>query len=137
MLYIGSGDGNLYALNDETGAVLWTYNTGNRVGPSPAIANGLVYFGTNNWVFYAANAATGAVLWSYPTYYSESASAVVADGLVFVDDNGGNFYCFSLPPNQAEAAASAKAPVLKTLQPDFTLKVSQPSTTPAVVDEGL
>ncbi len=133
VVYIGSGNGNLYALNDETGAILWTYDTGNSVNNSPAVANGLVYFGTNNWVFYAADAATGAVLWSYPTDYSEGSSPAVADGLVFVDDNGGNFYCFSLPPNQAEAAASAKAPVLKTLQPDFTLKVSGP-TAPAAVD---
>jgi len=140
VLYIGSGDGNLYALNDKTGAVLWTYNTYNRVGTSPAVANGVVYFGTNNWILYAADAITGAILWQYDTTSVTDCSPVIADGVLYFCAGNTTFFTFGLPESAAEVAAdaaTAKAPSLKTLQPDFTLKVSQPTAAAAVVGEGL
>ena len=45
VVYVGSGDGNVYALNAKTGALLWSYNTGD-VCSSPAVANGVVYVGS-------------------------------------------------------------------------------------------
>src|SRR5580692_3426354 len=44
VVYFGSWDRNLYALNASTGALLWRYNTG-EVSSSPAVANGVVYVG--------------------------------------------------------------------------------------------
>src|SRR5262249_19008112 len=46
VLYIGSGDGSLYALDRFTGAKRWSYDAGSSVSSSPAVANGLVIFGT-------------------------------------------------------------------------------------------
>ena len=43
VVYIGSDDNNLYALNAKTGAKLWSYKTGSYVESSPAVANGVVY----------------------------------------------------------------------------------------------
>ena len=45
VLYFGSSDSNLYALNAATGARLWSFTTGNAVNSSPAVANGVVYVG--------------------------------------------------------------------------------------------
>jgi outer membrane protein assembly factor BamB len=37
VVYVGSDDGNLYAINAKTGAMLWGYKTrGNDVSSSPA-----------------------------------------------------------------------------------------------------
>jgi outer membrane protein assembly factor BamB len=43
MVYVGSKDGNVYALNARTGAKLWSYATeyGYFVVSSPAVVNGL------------------------------------------------------------------------------------------------
>ena len=65
VVYIGSEDNNLYALNATTGAKLWSYTTGDRVDSSPAVANGVVYFGSSDGNVYALNAKTGHKLWSY------------------------------------------------------------------------
>ncbi len=46
VVYIGSGDHNVYALNASTGAKLWSYTTGDTVYSSPAVANGVVYVGS-------------------------------------------------------------------------------------------
>src|SRR5580704_12943410 len=66
VVYIGST-----ALNANTGAVLWGFNTGDNAGDdiftsSPAVANGVVYIATENGNMFALNASTGAQLWTYP-----------------------------------------------------------------------
>jgi outer membrane protein assembly factor BamB len=40
-------DGYVYAFNARTGAVLWSYQTGEWVFSSPAVVNGVVYVGAN------------------------------------------------------------------------------------------
>jgi outer membrane protein assembly factor BamB len=42
MAYVGSDDGNVYALNASTGARRWRFACGGEVGSSPAVADGLV-----------------------------------------------------------------------------------------------
>jgi eukaryotic-like serine/threonine-protein kinase len=53
MVYVGSWDHDVYALNASTGAKLWSYATGFRVKSSPAAANGMVYAGSNGGNVYA------------------------------------------------------------------------------------
>jgi outer membrane protein assembly factor BamB len=57
VVYVGSEDDNVYALEASTGALLWNYNTGaNIFYASPTVANGVVYSGSdlyNGTAFYA------------------------------------------------------------------------------------
>ena len=46
VVYVGSDDAKVYALNATTGATLWTVTTGSLVPSSPAVANGVVYVGS-------------------------------------------------------------------------------------------
>jgi glucose dehydrogenase len=59
VVYVGSDDHNVYALNANTGAQLWSYSTGGNVDSSPAVANGVVYVGSDDHNVYALNARTG------------------------------------------------------------------------------
>src|ERR1035437_4035088 len=59
VVYIGSEDGNLYALNASTGVPLWQYTTGNAIYSSPAVANGVVYVGSHDGNLYAFDRAGG------------------------------------------------------------------------------
>jgi eukaryotic-like serine/threonine-protein kinase len=81
VVYVGSDDGNVYALNASTGAKLWSYGTGNYVDSSPAVVNGVVYVGSQDGNVYALNASTGAKLWSY-TGSEVQSSPAVANGMV-------------------------------------------------------
>jgi len=58
IVYVGSSNGNVCALNATNGAQLW-----NSSGSYPAVANGVVYVGTGFSVD-ALNATSGAQLWS-------------------------------------------------------------------------
>jgi outer membrane protein assembly factor BamB len=53
VVYVGSYDKNVYALNAKTGAKLWSYTTGGGVYTSPSVANGLVYVGSDDGNVYA------------------------------------------------------------------------------------
>jgi hypothetical protein len=48
VLYVGSDDSNVYAMDAVTGEVLWNTLTGGAVDSSPAVADGLVYVGSDD-----------------------------------------------------------------------------------------
>ena len=45
VVYVGSYDGKVYALNAATGALEWSYATGSEEDSSPVVVNGVVYVG--------------------------------------------------------------------------------------------
>ncbi len=53
VVYVGSYDGKVYALNAATGAYVWSYATGEMVVSSPAVANNTVYVGSYDHIIYA------------------------------------------------------------------------------------
>jgi eukaryotic-like serine/threonine-protein kinase len=67
VLYFGSDDNNLYAVDAVTGLQKWKYATQGPVPSSPAVAGGLVYFPSYDGKFYALNAETGKLKWKFTT----------------------------------------------------------------------
>ena len=92
VVYIGRFNGNLYAFNASTGALLWQYATGGYIESSPAVANGVVYVGSDDYNLYALNASTGALLWKYTTGESIDSSPAVANGVVYFGSTDNNLY---------------------------------------------
>ncbi|MGP8133891.1 MAG: PQQ-binding-like beta-propeller repeat protein [Halobacteriota archaeon] len=91
VVYVGSADNIVYALNATTGTKLWNYTTGGNVESSPAVANGVVYVGSDDNNVYALNATTGAKLWNYTTDSYVYSSPAVVNGVVYVgsvENNG-------------------------------------------------
>ncbi len=67
VLYFGSDDGNVYAVDADTGRQLWKRTTGGPVPATPAVADGRVYVGSYDGKFYALDARTGATVWKFVT----------------------------------------------------------------------
>jgi eukaryotic-like serine/threonine-protein kinase len=67
MAFVGSTDGNLYAIDLESGTQKWKLFTGVRVTSSPAVENGVVYFGSYSGRFYAVDAVSGKLKWKFQT----------------------------------------------------------------------
>jgi len=84
VVYVGSFNHNVYALDAATGAVKWTTTTGGVVDSSPAVANGAVYIGSEDGRVYALDAATGAVKWTTTTGGAVESSPAVVNGVVYV-----------------------------------------------------
>jgi len=67
-LYVGSDDGNFYALNTRSGQPRWVFSVGTVIHSSPVIArNGTIYFGAARTLF-AVKGAAGPALSSWPMY---------------------------------------------------------------------
>jgi len=53
---VGSEDGRLYLLRLSDGKQVWSYEIGQPVTSSPAVANGMVVVGSDDGYVYAFNA---------------------------------------------------------------------------------
>jgi outer membrane protein assembly factor BamB len=67
VLYFGSSDGHLYAVNAADGEPRWTYEASAPVTSSPAVTGRAVIFGDRANVFYALDRRDGDLLWSRET----------------------------------------------------------------------
>jgi outer membrane protein assembly factor BamB len=67
VLYFGGDDGNIYAVDSETGRQVWKRSTGGPAPCTPAVANGIVYATSYDGKFYALDVKTGAIKWKFAT----------------------------------------------------------------------
>jgi outer membrane protein assembly factor BamB len=95
VLYVGSQDHSVYALNASTGAKLWSHATGDIVASSPAVANGVIYVGSNDHNLYALKASTGAKLWRFATGEPVYSSPAVVNGVVYFGSGDNNVYALN------------------------------------------
>ena len=95
VVYVGSNDHNVYALDAMTGAKIWNYTTGSYVSSSPAVAYGVVYVGSYDWNVYALNATTGGQIWNYTTGGYVFSSPTVAEGVVYVGSDDLKVYALN------------------------------------------
>jgi outer membrane protein assembly factor BamB len=103
-LYIGSGDGRLYALDARTGAERWRFPTGRAISSTPAVAEGLVFVGSRDNAFWAVDARSGKqrwrretgadrpLPWGFETGDLYTSSPAYADGSVYFGSGDGRVY---------------------------------------------
>jgi outer membrane protein assembly factor BamB len=90
-VFFGSGDGNVYALDAETGILQWKFPTKDVVHSSPAVVNNVVYVGSWDSYLYAIDADTGQEKWGFKSGEDETihnqvgfqSSPAVVDGVVY------------------------------------------------------
>src|ERR1043166_7677588 len=100
VVYFGSGDGHLYALDAASGELKWKFKTGDVIHASPAFANGVLYVGSWDSFFYAVDAATGKEKWRFhggedPLIHNQvgfQSSAAVVNGTVYTGCRDSNLY---------------------------------------------
>jgi len=86
--------GSLYALNANSGQLVWESIKNTGISSSPCVANGSLFITSDDSKLHAINAATGALLWDQ-TILANSASPAVWNNMVFVGGGGSRyFYAF-------------------------------------------
>lgn len=96
-VYVTAADRTLYALNQATGATVWSHGMGGTYGWSAlAYDRGRVFTLNTDGLLTAFDAATGATAWSrsLPGQSSFSSAPTAADGVVYVGGagSGGTLY---------------------------------------------
>ena len=67
VVFFGSDDGSLYAVDAATGRQKWRYVTEGPVSSTPAVSGGLVYFSSYDGRFYALDEPSGKLRWKFRT----------------------------------------------------------------------
>ena len=95
IVYVGSFDNSIYALNASTGTTLWAFPTSGEVYSSPAVFDGVVYVGSFDHNIYALNASTGSQLWNFQTGAEVFSSPTVVEGTVYIASDDGLVYALN------------------------------------------
>ncbi|MGG7664375.1 PQQ-binding-like beta-propeller repeat protein [Dyadobacter sp. BHUBP1] len=67
VVYVGSNDMNLYALDKATGRQLWKYATAGAIRSTPAVTASKVLFNSADGNIYAVDKKKGTLLWTFKT----------------------------------------------------------------------
>jgi outer membrane protein assembly factor BamB len=98
-IFIGSGDGNVYAFDLSSGEKRWSFHTGGRVRATPASDGASVFVGSFDGTMYSLDPGSGRLKWKYKTegnsYFpigSIQSSAVVTNGKIIFGSRDYNLY---------------------------------------------
>ncbi len=100
MIYLGSYDGHLYALDSKTGQQHWGFRTNDVVNSSPIVTDGAVFFGGRDGYLYALDCKTSQEIWKYRTNNEVDSSPAIADGIVFFGNHGGYLFALDIKTGQ-------------------------------------
>lgn len=95
LVFVGSEDHYMYALQTNSGTVSWKFRTLGKILSSVAFNHGgnIIYFGNTYGHVYALRSSDGSVVWSYKTGGAIVASPKVnLDGTVFVGSHDKALY---------------------------------------------
>jgi glucose dehydrogenase len=92
VVYVGSEDKNLYAIDAATGKEKWRFTTGEHVFVSPTVADGVVYVGSEDKNLYAVDVATGKEKWRTSKGDWVYSAPAVANGVVYVGNEDKRLY---------------------------------------------
>ena len=87
-VFVASGDGNIYALSADTGALQWTWDGHGTLGSLDALADGVLYVSGGDRAVYAVDAQAGHELWRQPVTGQPGAITVVGDRVYIGTDLG-------------------------------------------------
>jgi len=92
IIYIGSDDNKLYAINPD-GTLKWTYSTGGDIRSSPALGRDeTIYVGSRDHNIYAIN-PDGTLKWHYSTGGEIISSPTIGnDGTIYVTSHDSKLY---------------------------------------------
>ena len=67
VVFCGSDDSFVYAIDSASGALKWKLKTGGAVDSSPAVYGSILYVGSNDKKLYAVDVVTGKKRWEFTT----------------------------------------------------------------------
>lgn len=99
IVYFGSGDGSVYAVNRVTGQLVWKFVTGDVVHSTPSIAGDNLYIGSFDGFVYCLNKRSGRLIWKFKSVGQEyfpkgemNGSPLAAGNNVYIGGRDYNFY---------------------------------------------
>lgn len=108
----GADDGCVYALNAESGALRWKYETGSPVTASPLIAGRTVYVGNRGGIIHAIDRASGVLRWRSDAGAPVTANAVPAGPLIVLGTTAGTAFGLQMEDGKRVWTTELGGPVI-------------------------
>ncbi len=83
-VFIGSADGNLYAVDATSGRQRWRFKTDAPIRSTPVVDAGVVFVASWDHHVYAVSADSGKKIWSFDTGGIVQATPVLGDGKLYI-----------------------------------------------------
>ena len=94
-VYLGSWDGNVYAIDPYSGDIKWTFKTGWGIDTTPVVSDGKVFVGSNDNNFYALDENNGDLVWFFNCKSAIHSSPAVYGEYVFFGSDDGRIYALN------------------------------------------
>lgn len=88
--------GDVYALDLESGKLLWSYRTAGKVYSTPAYVDGLVVVGSSDHYIYGLDAVSGDLKWRIETDKAVLGSPAIDDQRMYIGGSDGRFRCLDI-----------------------------------------
>ena len=96
VVFIGSYDKKLYALDSSTGEKIWQYETDGGIVSRPWIDKADIYFGSEDHRLHVVNIRSGRVNWTQFTNGPIRSSPYLAEGHVFIGSDDANMHAINI-----------------------------------------
>ncbi|MFO7839833.1 MAG: PQQ-binding-like beta-propeller repeat protein [Desulfosalsimonadaceae bacterium] len=109
-VFVGSEDGNLYAVDTQDGTEKWRFHTNEQVDSAPAIgAEGNIYFGSADGHIYCVEPEAGALVWQFPaggqgakgSFYA-SPALDIETGRIYIGSTDHHLYALNMADGSLE-----------------------------------
>jgi outer membrane protein assembly factor BamB len=111
IVYVGSADGYLYAVDMTSGFAIWRYRTGKAVVSSPLVTDGLVIFGSVDSHVYAVDARNGRERWKFQAGNQVTSSPVRAGKTIYIGGVDGRLYGLDIQTGTVQWAFQTDGPI--------------------------
>jgi outer membrane protein assembly factor BamB/tRNA A-37 threonylcarbamoyl transferase component Bud32 len=114
VLYAGSYDHNLYALDVESGEFIWKYAADGGIVSRPGIHEGTIYFGSEDRRLHAIIQRSGKLSWTYYTNGPIRSSPLIAENHIFIGSDDGFMHAVNSMTGRSSWTTDTGSPVRST-----------------------
>jgi outer membrane protein assembly factor BamB/tRNA A-37 threonylcarbamoyl transferase component Bud32 len=114
IVYVGSYDHNLYALEAATGKFIWKYPTDAGIVSKPVVYENNVFFGSEDHRLHVVLVRNGKVNWTYFTNGPVRSSPYIAEGHIFIGSDDGFLHAVNTITGRRAWQVEAGAPIRST-----------------------
>lgn len=112
VLYIGSTDGKLYALDAKQWGIRWVFDAGDAIRYSATVLGNRVYFSARNNKVYALDAKTGEKLWEFKSKGWMDAPPISVENRVYIGAFPSKIYLLNARTGALEAMRERTTQIL-------------------------
>ena len=114
-LFLESFDGNLYALDIDSGKLKGKFKTDAAIYSIPLVYGDNVYFSSLDKNIYSVNLDSGNLNWKFPTAGRVFSSPIIIENMLYIGSNDGRLYEINISTGKSEGVFQASERIVNKI----------------------